>query len=86
MVDRVERYHKDIVKILDKILFVNSYLSEMHAKYTGKAKQRAYFDPRTIENQEFIDKANYDMINRTYLKNRKRYSTSYTIYRENLHG
>jgi hypothetical protein len=87
MVDRVERHHKDTVRNLDKIQFVKPYLNKVHGSYyTGKAKQRAYYDPGTIASQEFIDRAYYDVINRAYLRGRKRYNTSYPIYGENLHG
>lgn len=86
MTDRVERHHKETVRSQNKIEFVKPYLNKVHGSYyTGNAKQRAYYDPKTIGNQEFIDRAYYDVVCRGYLRNRKRLRTSYPIYGENLH-
>jgi hypothetical protein len=62
MHDRVERHHQDTVRNPNKSKFVKPYLNKVHGSYyTGKNKQRAHYSSRTISNQEFIDRAHYDV-------------------------
>lgn len=87
MTQRIERHHKETVRNPNKMEFVKPYLNKVHGSYyTGKGMQQAYYDPKTISSQEFIDRAYYDVCVRGYLRHRKQYRLSYPLYGENLHG
>ena len=78
MTQRVERHHKETVRNPEKTEFVKPYLNKMFGSYyTSNHKQMAHYDPQSISNQEFIDRAYYEVVVRGYLRKRKRNKVSY---------
>ncbi|CAI2365131.1 unnamed protein product [Moneuplotes crassus] len=76
MHSRVERHHKELIRNPDKLTNLVPGFYNVSGGYHKSREER---------NQEFIDQAYYDVCIRGYLRNRKRYRTSYPIYGENLH-
>ena len=80
MTKRVERHHKETVRNPEKIEFVKPYLNRVFGSYyTSNHELMAHYDPHSISNQEFIDRAYYEVVTRGYLRKRKRNKVNYRM-------
>lgn len=88
MVKQVKRDYDETVVHPKDYEYHKDYVNNVCASYnsTKNASNVHYMpDSRSISNQEFIDRAYYDVVVRSYSRHRKRYRTSYPTYGENLH-
>ena len=89
MSQKLRRHYEETITHPNTSEFVKPYLKKVCGSYfTSKNTNgtRISLNTKDICNQEFIDRAFYEVVVRGYVRKRKRYNVSYPTYGENLHN